>query len=538
MLMRKRPKILLIVVYSKDMLKAYEEAGTSMIAAYLRSHQYEVEIIAQTEKNIDYKYIKAYAPQIVGFTVYKVSKAAVDKVSLKVREILPNSLFCLGGYEATCRAEVLLNEMPHIHLCIRGEGEVTFLEVAKAVENDSGFDNIDGLTYRKGGDIITNANRKLIADLDELPYMSRDILKNNGLHIAQIWTSRGCKGYCTFCISRKFWKNWRGRSVEHVVDEIEYVRKTYNIDMFYFIDGSFEDPDDDCSRLQNLAQTIINRNLNIYYMALFRSEFVNKATPELMELLVKSGLFNAFVGIEAANEEDLKLFCKKGNVNDSTRVMELFKKYNIGLQIGFIVYHPYSKFENIVKNIDFLERNNYISRFFGYTNLEGTPLSRKIEKDGLNNSSSDVGYNFVDPNVEKRLIFINRYYDEYAELDFTYRVINNVTNDLNFIYPNILRRCERYQLDECIQYVNNYYNQSMRWLSEVNYVIGEWLKSLFKIDENEWDEQTIIKESFNYWKECKLSESINQLQLIRSKFYMKINNFKIPDIDDLSKLTI
>jgi len=538
MSLNKKPKVLLVVVYCGNMIKMYEEAGVSMIAAFLRSYQYEVKIIAQTEKNIDYDFIAAYSPKIIGFTVYKVSKAVVGRVSLKIREILSDSLLCLGGYEASCQAERLLNEMPHIDLCIRGEGEKTFFEVVKAIENAVELDNIEGITFRKGTSIISNADRRLIEDLDTLPYMSRDILKNNNLHVAQIWTSRGCNGYCTFCISETFWKKWRGRSIKNVVDEIEYVKNTYKIDTFYFIDGSFEDPDEDCTRLENLAQAIIDRDLNIYYMALFRSEFVRKATPKLMELLVKSGLFTAFVGVEAANADDLKLFCKRGSLDDSKNIMELFKSYKIGLQLGFILYNPYSKCSNIVKNIEFLVDNNYVTRFLGYVVLEGTPLSKKIERDGLINSQSFFGYNFQNSYVEKIIIFINNYLDEITDLKSTYQILNNITNDLIFVYPNILRRCERYQLNEYMKYMLQYYDQCLSLVSDANYIIGNWLKSLFEIKEAQWDEQDIIEKSQNYWTNSQLQKIINRLQLKRNKFYMEINSYNIPNIDELTQLII
>ncbi len=530
-----KTKILLMAVYSPTMLLAYEEVGICSIAAVLRQAGYEVRLIMQYEKNISYKEIVKFNPAVVGFTTYNANISEVNRVSNQLREFLPNALLCLGGNEATLNGNCLLRDMRQIDFIIIGEGERTFLNVVTAIDKNDDFSKIPGTIVRCGENIIHNGPAELISDLDLLPPIARDFLLQNNIKVVQISSSRGCMGNCAFCASNVFWRKWRGRSVKLVIDEIEDIYHKYKLDTFYFIDGSFEDPDPNCSRMTEIAQEIINRRIPIYYMALFRADFCRKATPKLMELLKRSGLFTAFVGIEAANKDDLKLYNKRNTVSDSHESIKLFERYNIGLQIGFISTNPYSTTENVLANIDFLEKYSYLNRFTTYEMYQGTSLHLKICTDGLENKNKLLGYEYKDSNVEKTVNYINEYIDSRLELKILYNDVNNIKNYMVFIFPQILSRCEKNEYWNVQPMLDQYKKEQCTLLAQINSIIGKWMKSALYFSKSFIEFQN---HSDVYWSGSDIGDKVQKMKNKTNHFNRELAHMNLPFIERLQNFVI
>ena len=304
-----KAKILIAAVYNNTSEVMFEELGICSLAAFLRKNGYEVMLICAKEDQIDYAKIKAFNPGIVGVTVYYYSKQAVYNFCRRALLELPGARICAGGYLPTYYDARMLREAPFIDFVIRGEGEISFLNLLERLEKGEDLNGLKGLTFRMGQEIVTNEDRPLIEDLNTLPLPARDLLTDNRLRVASIMTSRGCVRKCRFCNTANFWKKWRGRDVRDMLEEIESV---YNLGIRYFSfnDSSFEDSNTHMERIVALARGIADLGLDISYIAGFRAEFNRNATPELMELLKKSGLRQVRIGIESANEFDLRLYGK------------------------------------------------------------------------------------------------------------------------------------------------------------------------------------------------------------------------------------
>ena len=307
------------------------------------------------------------------------------------------------------------------------------------------------------------------------------------------------------------------------------------MDTFYFIDGSFEDPDSNCSRMTEIAQGIIDRKLPIYYMALFRADFCRKATPELMELLKRSGLFTAFVGVEAANKDDLDLYNKRGNVSDSHESIKLFERYGIGLQIGFIATNPYSTTDNILANIDFLEQYAYLNRFTSYEMYQGTPLQLKVCNDGLENHNKPLGYDYKDVNVEKTVNYLNEYINSRLELKILYNDMNNIKNEMVFIYPQILSRCEKNGYWNLLPMLDQYKKEQHASLLQANRIIGKWMKSAVYFTKSFKEFQ---KKSDLYWSDSEIKNIIRNMKNKTNRFKMELARMNLPYIERLENFVI
>ena len=131
----------------------------------------------------------------------------------------------------------------------RNEFDMTIKELAEGRD----WSAIDGLTWRdRDGTVRTNRPRAVLENMDLLPFVTpvyqRDLTIENYFigylkhPYISLYTGRGCKSRCTFCL----WPQtvgghrYRTRSVGHVVDEIRYaVRAFPQVQEFFFADDTF-----------------------------------------------------------------------------------------------------------------------------------------------------------------------------------------------------------------------------------------------------------------------------------------------------------
>lgn len=124
---------------------------------------------------------------------------------------------------------------------IYGEGEITAGEVVKSFEEKSFIEkrkNIDGLKFIADGQLIITPQRKMIADLDEIPepdYSFVDIetyrniwVKNHGYFSINISTTRGCPYKCNWCAKPIYGKIYHSRSPEKTAQQILDLKKNYS----------------------------------------------------------------------------------------------------------------------------------------------------------------------------------------------------------------------------------------------------------------------------------------------------------------------
>jgi radical SAM superfamily enzyme YgiQ (UPF0313 family) len=445
----------------------------------------------------DLNEITRYNPDIIGISVYNHTKDASYRFCAKVKKELPGVRICLGGYMPSYWGIEMMKEAAFIDYVVRGEGEEAFLDLVAHLEKDKSLENISGLTYRNGVDIQVNVDRRKYLDMDSLPFPARDIWVENKLNIVSISTSRGCLSGCYFCSSPHFWGRWRGRSVQNILNEIQYL---YNLGArrFNFIDGSFEDPDPNCERMRAIAQGIIDLNLKIAYFADLRTEFYKKANNELMGILKKSGLRYVCVGIETANPTDHKLFGKQAALEDAARMVEFLRRHQVGINIGFINFTPYSTFAGIRQNIDFLEKYgfaaniSYISN--RYMSFKGSYLYQRIQKDGLMTQTGydDVfGYRYQDERIMRLAEYLN---DFLLRLDEqTNGSVSNIYYSRDY-YSSLLghykTQFEFKQLNQALAIVLNHEKEIMDIFTVLNQQNASWFRQLLDLAETGWDAST------------------------------------------------
>jgi hopanoid biosynthesis associated radical SAM protein HpnJ len=248
---------------------------------------------------------------------------------------------------------------PAIDFVARNEFDFTIKDVA----DDQDWSGIKGISYRnKSGVIVHNADRPIIENMDTLPWVTpvykRDLemekyfigyLKHPYI---SIYTGRGCKSRCTFCL----WPqtvgghNYRTRSVSHVVEEIKWAMKAFpQTKEFFFDDDTFTD---NLPRAEAIAAELgklgiswaCNAKANVPY--------------DTLKKLKDGGLRLLLVGYESGNQQILHNI-KKGM---RIEVAEQFTKdcHALGIQIHgtFILGLPGETLETMRETREFAKRIN------------------------------------------------------------------------------------------------------------------------------------------------------------------------------------
>jgi radical SAM superfamily enzyme YgiQ (UPF0313 family) len=234
----------------------------------------------------------------------------------------------MGGVHPTVVGPDLLKQDPNIdYLCI-GEGESFVKEFLEHYGKDSLFD-IENLAYRKDGDIVNNPHRPP-EDLSTLPnfpwHLFKRVAGSNG--ILNVTATRGCPYSCTYCSNSTFLKMYgkdyiRYRPVEHVIEEIKYLKNTYKFRRIHFGDDMV------LSNVKYVEKlfTQLKSQLNVPYGCMCRVECIDEP---MVDLLKRTGCRGVSMGVECGDEQFRRKYLNRFMSNDTIkRAFRLLKKAGI-----------------------------------------------------------------------------------------------------------------------------------------------------------------------------------------------------------------
>jgi len=404
------------VVFLQDLL--YEHLGTMYISSVLKKNSHRCDIfIDGADRNIINKCIKA-KPDIVAFSITTGNQKWVLKTAKLIKNKLKDSIIIVGGPHPTYFPEII--NSGYIDIVCRGEGEYAFLELANKLDQKEDITKIKNLWVKKGKKIYRNGFRRLIENLDELPFPDRELYyKYKKLRInpqKRFMTSRGCPYNCSFCFNhvlRTLYKDngryVRKRSVENVIREIEYVKNKYGIKTVYFDDDTFIL---DRKWVMEFLK-IYKQRVNLPFICLVRIDLV---TEDLIKAFKESKCKSVFFGIETGNEKLRNKLLNKNLSNKAIiRTAKLLKKYKIKFKTYNMLGLPDETLEDAMMTVKLNARIKtdypWCSIFQPYP---GTKLGDyTIEKGYL---KEEFNYNDIVPYYSKSLLVNKKNINEIINL--------------------------------------------------------------------------------------------------------------------------
>lgn len=313
-----------------------------------------------------------------------------------------------GAHPSILPEQTVQHEL--VDIVVIGEGDESFPELVKALENKQPLGAIKGVAYKNGLAIEKSPARPLIDDLNKLlpvpwelinveDYINRDnyFLKDSlrTLDIGQ--TSRGCPFKCGFCSSSSVMqKRWRAMSVKRALEAVLEPVKRFNLTGVWIRDDEFYVNN---SRAFDICEGLVNSDYKIsWYATGSRVDSFNRATDEQLGLLKRCGGKIMKFGAESGSNRILDLIQKGIHVEDTIKANFRAKKHGIVPSYSFIVGFPTETFEEINQTIDLafrLQIDNpaaQLETFPTYTPFPGTPMWDLAVKCGVKAPDSLEGW--------------------------------------------------------------------------------------------------------------------------------------------------
>lgn len=261
----------------------------------------------------------------------------------------------VGGAHASIFPEEVIKDGASI--VVIGEGERTIVEIAQRKDLEDP-EEVDGIAFRKGGEVIRTRPRSYISDIDPLPFpawhlfdLSRYDCTFQGRPGLPMITSRGCPFNCAFCFKGVFGNRIRMRSAKNIVAEISLLRSRFGIGSILFEDDCFTASR---QRIHDLCRELIARKIDIVWRCVGRADQVDWETLQLMK---KAGCVSIAFGIESGSQKILDLVGKKLDRDAFPPAVRNARRLGIKTKGYYMIGLPWETRRTARETIRFARRN-------------------------------------------------------------------------------------------------------------------------------------------------------------------------------------
>lgn len=312
-------------------------------------HKTKLADVAAQAKNFDLVVLHTSTPS------FKQDVATIEAL----KSANPSLKAGLIGAKVAVESDKSLVQAPIVDFVARNEFDFTIKDVADGVD----WKNIKGLSYRNSqGVIVHNDDRAVLEDMDSLPWVTpvykRDLQIENYFigylkhPYISIYSGRGCKSRCTFCL----WPQtvgghrYRTRSVENVVEELVWAQKAFpEVKEFFFDDDTFTD---NLPRAEAIAKGLGKHGI------MWSCNAKANVPRETLKVLKDHGLRLLLVGYESGNQQILHNIKKGMRVDVAERFTRDCHELGIKIHGTFILGLPGESKETIQETINFARRIN------------------------------------------------------------------------------------------------------------------------------------------------------------------------------------
>lgn len=312
-----------------------------------------------------------------------------------------------------------------------GEADLTFPRLVAAVLAGDDWHDTPGAAYfDDAGRLVRNAPPPKVADLDVLPHMARDVLREYrrryGPEVpASVLASRGCYYRCTFCSVVQYERLQEGaihrqRSNADLVAEIVELHDRFGVTHVNFEDDNFivknrrgiEKLHDFADRLQALP-------FRVSFSFFCRADAVE---GQLFRHLRDAGLDGIYFGMESVHDTDLEFFHKGTKAADNFRALDTLIGLGFSpavdaerrIMLGYITWHPLTSFAGLQATADFIRRYHAPPKLLRrqLRLYSATEVVEQVERLGLLAPEVAGGWRFADPRIEG----LDRVVDDFAQM--------------------------------------------------------------------------------------------------------------------------
>ena len=373
--------------------------GLSYIAKKLVENKYPVKVVDIYAEQLCFdkvvQRLEKIDSDIIGIAALVPQDKYLKWITKEIKKINKNCKIVLGSGLGTACDKIVLDNIKEVDICVRGEGEITFLELLE--NNFKNLESIDGISYRaetNGVEIIRNKNRKLIEDIDALGFPLYKLFdielylrakfydtgifntreRYKGLRAFPIITARGCPYNCNFC--GKIIPGARLRSVTKIIEEIKYLKEKCQIEGVHFVDELLVI---NKGRAKEICAEL--KKLNIIWDCQGR---VNLVDYEIMKTMKDAGCIAIGFGVESGDPQILKNMNKQTTPEQIEKSILGAQKAGLAVKNQLIFGYPGETCQTLENTVKLMKKVNNPGRRFNYiqpipgTKLYGEALQKKL----------------------------------------------------------------------------------------------------------------------------------------------------------------
>lgn len=438
---------ILLIVYDNESYVHWFPQNIAYIASSIRNAGYEVVIYNQdihhyTEDHLT-NYLDNNKFDLIGVGVtagyYQYNK--IIKISEAINRSKNRPFYILGGHGPAPEPEFYIKKT-EANAIVIGEGEITIVNLIKALENKTSLSQVKGIAYKKGSDVILNERQPLIKDIDSIPIPAYDLFPIMYYRLVRfahttpkdfvmpMLSGRGCRFNCSFCYRMD--EGFRARNNDNIIEEVTLLQKDYGINYIYFNDELLMDSE---KRVISLCESFIKAKMKFKWACMGRLNF---AKPPVLKLMKAAGCVFINYGIEAMDNTVLKKMNKALTTNIIKKGIEATLKSGISPGYNIIFGNLGDNKESLQKGVDFLleyDDGAQLRTIRPVTPYPGCPLYEHAIKTGLLSGIDDfysnkhlnsdlLTVNFTELNdndfykelMEANLKLVSNYYDNKKKL--------------------------------------------------------------------------------------------------------------------------
>ncbi len=403
----------------------YLPIGLAYLASVLEEGECDLTVIDcpaldMTQEDLKQK-LESIQPDLIGITSMTPTIQSALQSAQIAKEACPEAMTVLGGPHVTFMDESVLKEEA-VDVIVRGEGEQTLLELAKNVSDPKTLKDVEGITFRKDGQIVRTPNRKVMENLDDLPrpaykFFPLEKYRLFGRKILPIITARGCPSQCSFCTSAlMFGKGFRARSPKNIADELEWLRDEHGAEAFTFYDDTFTL---DRRRAIGICDEIVSRKIGLPWDCQTR---VSTVSRDILLKMRDANCQQVFFGVESGCQTILDAVKKGTTVAQNEKAIKLAKDVGLFVAVSVMIGYPGETHAMLKETIDLVKKAEPDDVYICVaTPYPGTELRRLVEKNGWKMSDDWGRYDtttpvFANPNLSEddviklRTSFYNSFY--------------------------------------------------------------------------------------------------------------------------------
>ncbi|MGB7605770.1 MAG: B12-binding domain-containing radical SAM protein [Lutisporaceae bacterium] len=284
---------------------------------------------------------------IYAFSCYIWNIDMILKLCSSLRKINPKAILVLGGPEVSFDSEELMKKHDSIDYIITGEGEETLLELLEHLSEDkSDINSIAGLTYRASEKIICNEERRLLKNLDVIPFPYDDLLQLN-TKIIYYETTRGCPFNCQYCLSSTM-NGVRYFSMDRIKKELKLFIDS-GVKQVKLVDRTFN-----CKKSHSLEiiKYIISQNGKTNFHFEIAADLLDE---EMISVLAQApkDMFQYEIGVQSTNPQALKEISRTMDLEKvKQNALAIQSLHNSHIHLDLIAGLPFEDFVSFHKSFD------------------------------------------------------------------------------------------------------------------------------------------------------------------------------------------